>query len=59
METTHPATCPFCGHRNEIAIDSEVHNQEFMTDCEVCCRPFLVRAQCEGGEVVYMDVSSE
>jgi hypothetical protein len=35
--------CPYCGEMNEIALDpgSGTH-QEYVEDCQVCCRPWLV-----------------
>jgi hypothetical protein len=44
--------CPFCGQRNDLEIDTTEANQDFVTDCEVCCRPFRVQAECEPGEVL-------
>jgi hypothetical protein len=44
--------CPFCGQSFELAIDTSVSSQRFTTDCEVCCRPFEVIAECEPGEIL-------
>jgi hypothetical protein len=41
----------------EIAIDTSVEEQCFTSDCEVCCRPFVVRAECEPGHVLSLDVA--
>lgn len=49
--------CPFCGQTCALVIDTSVASQRFTTDCEVCCRPFEVRAECEMGEIVSVDVS--
>lgn len=40
----------------EIGIDTSVEDQAFTTDCENCCRPFEIRAQCEAGEIVSVEV---
>jgi transcription elongation factor Elf1 len=53
-----PIVCPFCGQASEVAIDTSVPSQRFTTDCEVCCRPFEVTAECEPGDVLSVDVSS-
>ena len=35
--------CPHCGEANEIAIDPGSGNdQEYVEDCQVCCRPWLM-----------------
>jgi len=41
-----------------VAIDTTIASQQFVTDCEVCCRPMEIRAECEPGEVVNLEVSS-
>ena len=48
--------CPFCGQTFELAVDTSVPSQSFVTDCEVCCRPFEVVAECEAGEILSLDV---
>jgi hypothetical protein len=37
-------TCPYCGEPGELEIDAtdEPSEQEFVQDCEVCCRPWSV-----------------
>lgn len=31
--------CPYCGETISILIDGSVEQQEYIEDCEVCCRP--------------------
>jgi hypothetical protein len=49
--------CPFCGQSFELVIDTSISSQRFTTDCEVCCRPFEVTAECEPGEILSLDVA--
>ena len=35
-------TCPFCWESVSLLIDGSVGNQEYVEDCEVCCRPMRV-----------------
>jgi hypothetical protein len=35
----HFFTCPYCWSQISILIDLSVDRQEFVEDCEVCCRP--------------------
>jgi hypothetical protein len=58
MEVTETVQCPHCGQRFDLAIDTSISTQRFVTDCEVCCRPFEVHAECEPGEVLSLDVSA-
>jgi len=48
--------CPFCGQQFELGVDTSVSSQRFVTDCEICCRPFEVIAECEAGEILSLDV---
>jgi transposase-like protein len=55
MEVAARITCPYCGQSFELTIDTSIAEQRFTTDCEVCCRPFEVWAQCEPGEVLSLE----
>jgi len=59
MEVSVTITCPFCGQNFDCAIDTSIAEQRFTTDCEVCCRPFQVIAECEPGEVLSVDVDGQ
>ena len=52
MESTGSIQCPFCGQAMELALEAATGSQQFITDCEVCCRPFQVTVTCEEGEVI-------
>ncbi|MBI5800815.1 MAG: CPXCG motif-containing cysteine-rich protein [Verrucomicrobia bacterium] len=58
MQDTATLDCPYCGQNMELVLDTGIPSQRFITDCEVCCRPFEVTAECEPGEVVSVVVSS-
>jgi hypothetical protein len=58
MEELATIQCPYCGQSFETAIDTSVAFQRFTTDCEVCCRPFEVIAECEPGEILSLDVQA-
>ena len=41
METF--VSCPYCGEENAIVIDeSSGTSQQYVEDCQVCCRPWQV-----------------
>ena len=44
--------CPYCWERFILLVDGSVEDQEYIEDCEVCCRPidFIVLVD-EDGEV--------
>lgn len=43
--------CPYCGERIELAVDASGGDQQYVEDCQVCCRPIsiLVRVEEDGG----------
>ena len=57
MQVSESIQCPFCGQAFDLVIDTSVTSQQFTTDCEVCCRPFEVQAECEPGEILSLNVS--
>ncbi len=47
MNSTQTVDCPFCGEANEVVVDPTQPSHTFVTDCEVCCRPFEVRVEVD------------
>jgi hypothetical protein len=42
-DTSAEVHCPYCGQPVEIALDpGSGARQEYVEDCEVCCRPWQV-----------------
>ena len=41
MNITEPTNidCPYCGQTINILIDCSVSEQDYIEDCQVCCRP--------------------
>ena len=35
-------SCPYCGEHIDILVDGSLPEQEYVEDCEVCCRPILL-----------------
>ena len=42
--------CPYCGETIEVQLDCSVTEQNYIEDCQVCCRPieFFVTVDAEG-----------
>ncbi len=42
--------CPYCWEQISLLIDASVELQEYIEDCEICCRPidFVVAVDEEG-----------
>ncbi|HIC56958.1 MAG TPA: CPXCG motif-containing cysteine-rich protein [Acidobacteria bacterium] len=39
----HAIHCPSCGEPLDVAIDWSVNRQEYVEDCQVCCRPMVLQ----------------
>ena len=37
--STENISCPYCGETIELVIDCSIAEQDYIEDCEVCCRP--------------------
>ncbi|NOR71057.1 MAG: CPXCG motif-containing cysteine-rich protein [Methylomarinum sp.] len=42
--------CPYCGEAIDVLVDDSVPHQNYIEDCQVCCRPitFDVTVEPEG-----------
>lgn len=42
--------CPYCGERGTVVVDPlGGSNQQYVQDCEVCCRPWDVTVRVHAG----------
>ena len=44
--------CPYCGERISVLIDHSAAAQDYIEDCEVCCRPIVLAVQVDGDDEV-------
>jgi len=45
--------CPYCGESISILIDCSVEQQDYIEDCQVCCKPINLTVSCDhNGEPV-------
>ena len=44
-------SCPYCGEGTDLLIDGSEPEQEFIEDCQVCCRPITVTVSSEVAEM--------
>jgi hypothetical protein len=40
--------CPYCGEQIELLIDCSINVQEYIEDCEICCKPINLRVDIDG-----------
>lgn len=41
--------CPHCGEPVTALVDLSLPSQDYIEDCEVCCRPIRLRVDVEDG----------
>jgi hypothetical protein len=34
-------SCPYCGEIIQVLIDGSIEHQNYIEDCQVCCRPIV------------------
>ena len=54
--TEKAINCPYCGERIKVLIDSSDMEQQYIEDCQVCCKPinFVVTESVSGGLNVHV-----
>ena len=38
-----PLSCPYCGEAITVLVDDSLADQNYIEDCQVCCRPIVVQ----------------
>lgn len=56
---TTAINCPCCGAQIELVIDCSVPFQEYIEDCEVCCRPIVLMVSVGDDESISVDARDE
>jgi transcription elongation factor Elf1 len=51
QELEHTFTCHYCGSETSMLLDPTA-SQEYVEDCEVCCKPIQIRYTCGDGEII-------
>lgn len=41
-QTEQMIGCPYCGEAISILIDNSLADQQYIEDCQVCCRPIVL-----------------
>ena len=51
--------CPYCWETLDISVDPSVPEQEYVEDCQVCCRPIHFHLTEEFDGSVSLSISHE
>ncbi|MBI3292416.1 MAG: CPXCG motif-containing cysteine-rich protein [Elusimicrobia bacterium] len=57
-ESAH-INCPYCGEPLEIAVEASVGRQDYIEDCQVCCKPIQFRIRVSADGTASVDARSE
>lgn len=52
-------SCPYCGEAIEILLDASAGDQQYIEDCQVCCRPITVTVTVDTGGDAQASVMAE
>lgn len=39
--------CPYCGETITVFVDDSAGDQQYIEDCQVCCRPIEIRVSVD------------
>ena len=56
---TQTVRCPYCGEWLEVFVDRSVRRQEYIEDCQVCCRPITLVVTLDGDTDAHVSARSE
>lgn len=51
--------CPYCGETIEVLLDCSVEQQQYIEDCQVCCRPIEFSVTVDHDGEPYVSVANE
>lgn len=51
--------CPYCGETLEISVDCTVARQDYVEDCQVCCRPIELRVRVDSEGIPLVDARGQ
>ena len=54
----HFFQCPYCWEEVSMLLDTSVHSQTYIEDCEVCCNPIEVTPSFENQELTAFNSQS-
>ena len=60
MNNQQNVQCPYCGETFETEIDVSGGSQEYIEDCQVCCRPIVFRIEIDvDGELTGLETQRD
>ena len=59
LSLEHAFACPHCGETITMLIDLSAGGQDYVEDCEVCCRPLQVSYRVHDGQLSTFEATFE
>ena len=60
MDISEQATyCPYCGESISILVDATLEAQEYVEDCEVCCKPIVISIYIDENYLISLNTKRE
>ena len=51
--------CPYCGELIEIVVELAASRQDYIEDCQVCCKPMSLRVSLDADGEPTVDAHAE
>ena len=51
--------CPYCGETIDVMVDCSIPHQEYIEDCEVCCKPMAISVNVGEGDSARVEARQE
>jgi len=52
MQIEHEFVCPYCWQPITMLLDLSLSRQEYIEDCEICCRPIFISYESNGEDLL-------
>jgi hypothetical protein len=59
MQEEAQISCPFCGETLSILLDLSIPDQDYIEDCQVCCRPIRIAYSSADGVLISLEVQQD
>ncbi|MAM85477.1 MAG: CPXCG motif-containing cysteine-rich protein [Acidobacteriota bacterium] len=46
--------CPYCGQQLDVLVDPSIPRQEYVEDCQVCCRPITLQVTVDRAQNIHV-----
>jgi transcription elongation factor Elf1 len=51
-------SCPYCGEKIVVVVDTSAGSQSYIEDCQVCCQPIQITVEIDDGVLQSINVDS-